>query len=238
MSTYVMSDLHGHYDAYVKMLEEIGFSDADVLYILGDIIDRGPHPVKILLDLMKRTNVRILAGNHCHMALECLPFLMQEITEESIAKMKPDILLGLMDWNRNGAKATVDELRLYDKEIQKEIVEFISDFEMYAELSLGGKEFVLVHAGLGNFSPDRPLWDYELEELVWVRPDYGKAYYDDIYVVSGHTPTQFIDSNPRPGYIYQANHHIAIDCGCNVPGGRLGCLRLDDMKEFYVEIGK
>lgn len=64
-----MSDIHGHYDAYMKMLELIQFSEDDTLYILGDIIDRGPNPVKILLDLMKRTNVRILAGNHCHMAL-------------------------------------------------------------------------------------------------------------------------------------------------------------------------
>lgn len=32
-----------------------------------------------------------------------------------------------------------------------------------------------------------------------------------------------------------AGHHIAIDCGCSFPGGRLGCLRLEDMKEFYVE---
>lgn len=44
-----------------------------------------------------------------------------------------------------------------------------------------------------------------------------------------------IEGNHKPGYIYQANNHIAIDCGCILPGGRLGCLRLDDMKVFYVE---
>ena len=43
-----------------------------------------------------------------------------------------------------------------------------------------------------------------------------------------------IENNPNPGFIYQANNHIAIDCGC-VFGGRLGCIRLEDMKEFYVE---
>lgn len=44
-----------------------------------------------------------------------------------------------------------------------------------------------------------------------------------------------IQNNPRPGYIYQANNHIAIDCGRSFLGGRLACLRLEDMKEFYIE---
>lgn len=99
---------------------------------------------------------------------------------------------------------------------------------------MSGKTYVLVHAGLGNFAPDKELWEYELDELVWERADYGRVYYEDKYVITGHTPTMAITENPRPGYIYQANHHIAIDCGCNFPQGRLGCLRLEDMKEFYV----
>ena len=68
MSTYIMSDLHGNYKAYKKMLEKIELQAEDKLYILGDILDRGPHPIKIILDLMKRQNVEILAGNHCVMA--------------------------------------------------------------------------------------------------------------------------------------------------------------------------
>ena len=52
--TYVMSDLHGRYDKYVQMLEKIGFGDGDTLYILGDVIDRGPDGIRILLDMMGR----------------------------------------------------------------------------------------------------------------------------------------------------------------------------------------
>ncbi|MBR6834691.1 MAG: metallophosphoesterase, partial [Oscillospiraceae bacterium] len=51
---YVMSDIHGEYDKYRRMLEKIRFSDNDILYILGDVVDRGPEPAKILLDMMKR----------------------------------------------------------------------------------------------------------------------------------------------------------------------------------------
>lgn len=44
---YVMSDLHGMYSSYLKMLRKIHFCDADMLYILGDVIDRGPQPIQI-----------------------------------------------------------------------------------------------------------------------------------------------------------------------------------------------
>ena len=55
--TYVMSDIHGQYEKYIKMLDIISFSDDDELYVLGDVIDRGEHPVKILLDMSMRGNV-------------------------------------------------------------------------------------------------------------------------------------------------------------------------------------
>ena len=42
LSTYVMSDIHGNYRAYKAMLEKINFNREDMLYILGDILDRGP----------------------------------------------------------------------------------------------------------------------------------------------------------------------------------------------------
>ena len=37
---YVMSDLHGRYDLFLRMLEKISFSNCDTLYLLGDLIDR------------------------------------------------------------------------------------------------------------------------------------------------------------------------------------------------------
>lgn len=237
MSTYVMSDLHGCYNAYKEMLEKIEFKDSDTLYILGDILDRGPNPIKIMLDVMKRPNVKVLVGNHCIMACECISFLLQEVTKENIDKIKKNPMLfeKLDNWLYNGAKSTINEFCKCDVEIRKEIMDFIMDFDVYEEIEVNGKKFILVHAGLGNFHPDKELEEYELDELVWERPDYEKKYFDDKYVISGHTPTVFIKNHKRPGYIYQGNNHIAMDCGCCFQGGRLGCLRLDDMKEFYVE---
>ena len=50
MSVYAMSDLHGCYERYIKMLDEINLCDDDTLYILGDVVDRGDGGIKILQD--------------------------------------------------------------------------------------------------------------------------------------------------------------------------------------------
>ena len=235
MSTYVISDIHGNYNAYMDMLKKIQFDDDDILYILGDILDRGPNPIQIILDVMKRPNVEVLAGNHCVMALECLSFLLKEITQESLVDLDSEMFGKLLNWRQNGASTTLKEFLQCDKTTQRDILAFISELDVYDEIEVAGKTYILVHAGLGNFSLEKQLWEYELNELVWDRPDYEKMYFSDKYVISGHTLTLAIESNSKPGYIYQANHHIVIDCGSSFPGGRLACLRLEDMKEFYVE---
>lgn len=234
MATYVISDIHGCYDAYKEMLEKIHFSENDMLYVLGDVLDRGPHPIRIIQDLMRRPNVVCLAGNHEYMALECLQFLLQEITTENLDRLDAHMLEKLLNWQQNGSVTTTDEFHKLDYAARRSVIDFISEFELYEEVHIGDNVYLLVHAGLGNFAPDKEMWEYELDELIWERPDYGTAYYSDKYVITGHTPTMAIEANPRPGYIYRANNHIAIDCGAGF-GGRLGCLCLETGEEFYVE---
>ena len=79
IATFVVSDIHGEYELFIRLLETIHLKETDTLYVLGDILDRGPHPVRIILKLMEMPNVVCLIGNHELMALECLEFLMQEI---------------------------------------------------------------------------------------------------------------------------------------------------------------
>ena len=139
-----------------------------------------------------------------------------------------------MTWQCNGSKPTIAEFRKLDREMQQSVIEFIKEFLIYEEVTVAGKKYLLVHAG-GGYQPGKDIEEYSLKELVWDSAEYSIQYYPDVYVVTGHTPTMGITANPNPGYIYQVNNHIAIDCGCCFPGGRLGCLRLDDMQEFYVE---
>ena len=45
MARYVMSDICGEVDRFHSMLERIKLSADAVLYILGDVIDRGPDRI-------------------------------------------------------------------------------------------------------------------------------------------------------------------------------------------------
>ena len=41
MSTYAISDIHGCFDEFMEVLDQVQFGDGDELYILGDLVDRG-----------------------------------------------------------------------------------------------------------------------------------------------------------------------------------------------------
>ena len=84
---YAVSDIHGCYDKYIQLLHRLGLKDSDTLYVLGDMIDRGPDGLKILMDISMRPNVVPFLGNHEYAALTCLPWLMEELTEENTERM-------------------------------------------------------------------------------------------------------------------------------------------------------
>jgi len=46
---------------------------------------------------------------------------------------------------------------------------------------------------------------------------------------------RLIKENPKPGFIFRNNNHIAIDCGACFPGGRLAAICLDTDEEYYIE---
>ena len=72
---YVISDIHGCYQSYLKMLEKLGVRDSDTVYILGDTIDRGRDGIKVLQDMMMRPNIIPILGNHEYMAAHALDSL-------------------------------------------------------------------------------------------------------------------------------------------------------------------
>ena len=230
---YVMSDIHGEYKKYIQMLELINFSDEDELYILGDVVDRGDEPVKVLLDMMKRPNVFPLMGNHDLLALDVLRKISVDITENNFAtQIDISVMNEMLDWLNNGGATTMEDFRKLDKTERTDVLNYISDFPLCEIAETDDKTFILVHAGLGNFRPDKKLRDYTPEELISSRNNPDIQYFSDdsIYIVSGHTPT--INTTGKPE-IYINCNNLNIDCGA-VFGGKLGCLRLNDMKEFYI----
>ncbi|MGI6212727.1 MAG: metallophosphoesterase [Anaerovoracaceae bacterium] len=231
---YVMSDIHGMYDKYQEMLDKIGLTDSDTLFVIGDVLDRGPQPVEILFDMMMRPNVIPIIGNHEYMAANCLDLLEDDLTPDVIEELEEERWISLFEWMSNNADPTIRELQALDEEEREQVVDYLGEFSAYEEVTVGDRSYLLVHAGLGNFRPDKPLDAYDLFDLVWDRPDWDRRYFDDPnrYVIVGHTPTQTIQDDQPPKIFYR-NQFIDIDCGACFPGGRLACLRLDDMQEFY-----
>ena len=232
---YAVSDIHGCYDKYIQLLCRLGLKDSDTLYVLGDMIDRGPDGLKILMDISMRPNVVPFLGNHEYAALTCLPWLMEELTEENT---EPDVLLWRLQstqgWISDGGETTIAEFRRLSTEARQDVLDILEDLTVYEEVKAGGREFVLVHAGLGGFSPDKPLDDYQLDELILSRPEPGETYFPHKYLVCGHTPTPYYTgTRPEDARIYRRDRLISIDCGC-ASGGPLGCICLDTLEELYV----
>lgn len=112
------------------------------------------------------------------------------------------------------------------------ILEYLEEFRLYAEIEVNHRDYVLVHAGLENFSQGRPLSDYQIHEVIFNRVDYSKKYFDGKYLVTGHTYTENIENGIK-GEIYAEHNHIAIDCGASY-GGNLAVLRLEDHHVVYI----
>ena len=211
-----MADLHGERDFFVRMLEQIHFSDTDHLYILGDVIDRGYGGVDLLEQIMETPNITMLLGNHEQMCLSTLG---------------PNNEVGARDrWQQNGGMTTYQEL-LYHCTPQKRdrILHFLSGLPDCLDLTVGNRNFHLVH-GFPGHDRDTHIWGR-------VEPNSVIPYPDTVCIV-GHTPTVFLTGRTDEDCsIWQGDGIIDIDCGCghlNAPHRRLACLRLDDMAQFYV----
>lgn len=212
---YCMSDIHGEYERYMAMLKQIRFSEKDTLYILGDCIDRFAGGIDILRDIMQRPNVCLIQGNHELMAL---------------AALGPDNLsYALQLWLDNGGSVTRNALMHHcTHEERYRILRLMRDAPDHLEIEVNGRQFHLVHGCLADNRNDR----------LWGRPRRdAPAPIPGTTVIVGHTPTTYLlGYDGKPFRIWYGNGIIDIDCGCGEKSElrRLGCLRLDDMKEFYI----
>ena len=206
--------------------------NSDTLFIIGDIVDRGSQPIKILQDMMYRHNIIPIIGNHEFIAYSILKVVFQKIDDENSYKFDKKFLKDILLWFKEGGKTTFEEFKALSKKDMEKILDYLREFEAYEEVRVNDVDYILVHAGLGNFREDKKLYEYSLDELIFTRTDYSKPYYKDKIVITGHTPVQVI-TNKKSDKIYKSNNHIAIDCGCGY-GGNLGVLCLDTMEEIYV----
>ncbi len=236
MAVYVTSDLHGLELCKLKdLLKSVNFSDRDWLYILGDVIDReNDGGVEILLWLLEQPNVQLILGNHEAMLVSC-EFVFDEITEDSVKGLDQSKMELLMNYTQNGGDVTLKSLRELlqrDPETVADILDYLHDAPLYETVSVGGRDFLLCHSGLDNFTPEKKLSEYSADDFIWAWPKIDDEYFDDVITVFGHTPTMSYDHQMK-GKILRTKTWIDIDVG--VPyGNPPALLRLDDLKEFYL----
>ncbi len=263
MRTFVLSDIHGYYKTFLKMLEQIRFSDDDFMYVMGDVIDRGDQGIAIIRDIMKRKNMEMFLGNHELMMLNAIEY--QRKKKQGLIFDDPfdDHLTPYELWTHpaNGGNRTFEEFYKLKQKEQDAIEEFLRGLRLIKRVKVGGHSFHLSHSysldyrfGKELFFKDvapkvaeRIVWDslFEQDGDPFVEPEiYSFGYKSDTYVV-GHIFTQrlnHVDEYGR-GLIYKQKKFrgyriIDIDCGMalNNKSSRLGCMQLETGEEYYVSL--
>ena len=221
--TYVMSDIHGNYQKFLSMLDLIGLREEDTLYILGDLLDYGDEPMELISDLSLRLNVYCIAGEHDYLAARMLTGFDKML--KSGAAPDPEYIAEMTAWVKDGGQTTLEAFRALDSEEREGVLEYLEDMTLFEETDVGGKHYVMLHAGIADYDPDTDLWDYQPEDFFSEPLDASYALIDGATVIVGHAPT-------RSGKIERGEGSIFIDCGvCD--GGKLGCLCLESGEEFY-----
>lgn len=66
MATYAIGDIQGCFDTFQKLLEKIQFNPKhDTLWLVGDLVNRGPKSLEVLRWCVKNTNhIKTVLGNH------------------------------------------------------------------------------------------------------------------------------------------------------------------------------
>ena len=229
----VLSDIHGMYTSFMEMLKKIKFSfEEDHLYINGDCIDRGPDGIKILQEIMRHQNcMTLILGNHEYMMLAAYSPNASEADKRL--------------WELNGGASTKSAFELLSDEEKTDLLAFLQNCPTYVDVNVNGQNYHLTH----GWSADTTY------ERVWRHPPQGidshNPLHDGSKLIVGHTVTlrlyaenhweqndiiRKMIANNRHLKICKTPEFICIDCGCGheLPISRLACLRLDDMREFYV----
>ena len=220
--TYVMSDIHGDIAAFSSILSQIGMTKDDHLYIIGDVIDRGPDSIELLRRVRSMQNTTLLMGNHEYMMINRL--------------RHPHDFFPMRLWYINGGEGTENQFMRLPEGEREELLRYLENLPIQEEISVNGKAFILVHAcPREKYTALRNCYENETEFAVWDRIEPRTMLPEGKTVVFGHTPTDYFQTVKGRMRIYFGDGRIGIDCGCAYPSmhGQLGCLRLDDMKEFY-----
>ena len=226
---YVISDIHGEYELFCRLLEKIRFSDSDELFVCGDIIEKGKDSVKLARLIFSMPNVHVIMGNHEDAFIKYYNFRMRE-SDGDFEKVLDELKEYISNSGGDG------ELLDWD------VVDRIEELPYYIETD----DFICVHAGLSLDGDGKvpPLATVSAEELVCSRrfKNADVIPKDSKCVFFGHTATSVIcGENKIIGYKKDGSSFgdvrdyakIHLDT-CTFISGVLGCFCIDNCKVYYV----
>ena len=234
--TYVMSDIHGDFNRFERAIREIDYDEEkDLLYIIGDAIDRGRKNLEMLNYIKTHPAIRFIKGNH-ELFLEM--YLRGDLSAQT--------------YEAYGGSNTRNEIDALTEEQRLEWYRYLNRLPLYAELELGDKAFVLTQSGLhADYMVRNKDATYSVMESIKKAAECAKyswlisgdIHYMpakilkslDKFLIVGHTPCQHLNAD-ESYHIFKnkAYHYICIDGGCQVQeNGKLAVLRMEDEKEWY-----
>ncbi len=228
--TYVMSDIHGNYAAFKKMLKEIRFTDDDLLYIVGDLVDFGADSMELICDISMRANVYSIVGDHDFEALKMLSGFDKMLKNGGTPDA--EFAAAMKEWVCDGGAVTLEAYRKLDEDMREGVLDYLADMALFEEITVKNDDYILVHAGIRDFREDMVLDELAPEDLIYESLDPDREYYEDKTVIVGHIHTNELP-DADPDMIYYGNGSIFLDCGSD-KNGTLACLCLDSGKEYYV----
>ncbi|SEM38314.1 serine/threonine protein phosphatase 1 [Butyrivibrio sp. ob235] len=245
MATYVVSDLHGQYRIFLKLLEMVDFSENDQLYMLGDAIDRGPEGLNILQHVKNATNMDMLIGNHEFMMLNAVA--LDGTTTNDYEKLPGrDGELWIFG---NGGNKTYFRYRRYKIEERVELLEWLKTRSLTKLVEVNGKKFFLTHSFFDLDKIDVPYNEIDYQtawSTVWLTPFRRDLYVDkqeytslkDWTFIVGHVPVWYANKEFKELSSFITENIIDIDGGCarhdgknkKIRGGII--YRLDDNQVY------
>ena len=182
-----VSDIHAYFDDFKALLKKCSYDpDADYLFILGDIIEKGTENTEVLnyvQQLCQNPKAIFIQGNNdtmpCHMAYkdDKARFLDRLQFRPANTFVQMAETLGITDFTENFEQKRQKVIEAYRSQL---------NFLQNSPLAIETKDFIFVHAAIEN----RPDWENSdpriIQVLHWfLRHDHCQPK----TVICGHYPT-------------------------------------------------
>ncbi|MBX7116071.1 MAG: serine/threonine protein phosphatase [Myxococcaceae bacterium] len=76
----IIGDIHGCHDELLELCDRVALTASDILVSVGDLVDRGPEPGKVLRFFRERPGAVVIMGNHERKHVRQVFSFSQEIT--------------------------------------------------------------------------------------------------------------------------------------------------------------